>query len=66
MKNHNALMALALFFIYMDKKYLAKFAVGFPKIINYKKEDLSVPKEFIYYRIVEVISVCINFVIQYK
>ena len=66
MKNLNAFMALALFFIYVSKKYLAKFAVGFPKIINYKKEDLSIPKEFIYYRIAEVISVCINFIIQYK
>jgi len=66
MKNLNALMTLALFFIYMAKKYLAKFADGFPKIINYKKEDLSIPKEFIYYRIAEVISVCINFIIQYK
>ena len=65
-KNLNALMALALFFIYSYKKYIAKFAVGFPKIINYKKEDLSIPKEFIYYRIAEVIQVCINFIIQYK
>ena len=66
MKNINALIALALFFIYMSKKYIAEFAVGFPKIINYKKEDLSIPKEFIYYRIAEVITVCINFIIQYK
>ncbi len=65
-KNLNALMALALFFIYMSKKYIAKFAAKFPKIINYKKEDLSIPKEFISYRIAEVIIVCINFIIQYK
>jgi hypothetical protein len=37
MKNINALIALALFFSYMAKKYIAKFAVGFPKIINKKK-----------------------------
>jgi len=66
MKNLNALMTLALFFIYMSKKYIAQFAVGFPKIINYKKEDLSIPKEFIYYRIAEVITVCIHFILQYK
>ncbi len=59
-------MALALFFIYISKKYIAEFAVGFPKMINYKKEDLYIPKEFIYYRIAEVIQVCINFIIQYK
>ena len=66
MKNINALIALALFFSYMAKKYIAKFAVGFPKILHYKKEDLSIPKEFISYRIAEVIIVCINFIIQYK
>jgi len=66
MKNLNALMTLALFFIYMSKKYIAQFAVGFPKIINYKKEDLSRPKEFIYYRIAEVLSECIKFIVQYK
>jgi len=65
-KNLNALMALALFFIYMSKKYIAKFAAGFPKIINYKKEDFSIPKEFISYRIAEVISECIKFIVQYK
>jgi hypothetical protein len=31
-----------------------------------KKEDISMSKEFIYYRIAEVISVCINFIIRYK
>ena len=66
MKNLNALMALALFFIYMSKKYIAEFAANFPKMINYKKEDLSMPKEFIYYRIAEVISECIKFIVQYK
>ena len=66
LKNLNALMTLALFFIYISKKYIAKFAVGFPKIINYKKEDLSMPKEFIYYRIAEVLSECIKFIVQDK
>ena len=66
MKNINALIALALFFHYMAKKYIAKLAVGFPKIINKKKEDISMSKEFIYNRIAEVIPVCINFIIQYK
>ena len=51
---------------YMFKKYIAKLAVGYPKMINYKKEDLSMPKEFIYYRIAEVITVCIHFILQYK
>jgi len=30
------------------------------------KEDLSIPKEFIYYRIAEVLSECIKFIVQYK
>jgi hypothetical protein len=38
MKNINALFALALFFSYRAKKYIAKFAVGFPKIINKKRK----------------------------
>jgi hypothetical protein len=38
MKNINALIALALFFSYMAKKYIAQFAVGFPKIINKKRK----------------------------
>jgi len=48
------------------KKYIAEFAAQFPKMINYKKEDLSIPKEFISYRIAEVISECIKFIVQYK
>ena len=51
---------------YMFKKYIAKLAVGYPKMINYKKEDLSMPKEFIYCRIAEVLSECIKFIVQYK
>jgi hypothetical protein len=66
MKNLNAFRALALFFIYVSKKYIEKIALGFPKILHYKKEDLSIPKEFIYYRIAEVITVCIHFILQYK
>jgi RNase H-fold protein (predicted Holliday junction resolvase) len=66
MKNLNAFRALALFFIYVSKKYIEKIALGFPKILHYKKEDLSILKEFIYYRIAEVITVCIHFIIQYK
>ena len=66
MKNLNAFRALALFFIYVSKKYIEKIALGFPKILHYKKEDLSMPKEFIYYRIAEVLSECIKFIVQYK
>jgi hypothetical protein len=51
---------------YMFKKYIAKLAVGYPKMINYKKEDLSMPKEFIYYRIADIISDCLKYIIHYK
>jgi len=66
MKNLNAFRALALFFIYVSKKYIEKITLGFPKILHSKKEDLSIPKEFIYYRIAEVLSECIKFIVQYK
>jgi hypothetical protein len=48
-KNLNALITLALYFIYLDKSNIEKIALGFPKILHYKKEDLSILKEFIYY-----------------
>ncbi|HOU69284.1 MAG: hypothetical protein RBR14_07750 [Candidatus Cloacimonas acidaminovorans] len=60
----NATMALALFFINVSKKYIEKIALGFPKILPYNKVDNAMPKEFIYYSIVEVITVCINFIIS--
>jgi hypothetical protein len=39
---------------------------GFFKIIQYTKMDRYKPKDFVYYRIAEVIATCITLFIQYK
>jgi hypothetical protein len=66
MKNLNAFMALALFFIYKCKNNIHILEAGFPKIIQYTKSDRYKTKEFVYYRIAEVIAICITLFIQYK
>ncbi|MFA5753249.1 MAG: transposase [Bacteroidales bacterium] len=66
MKNLNAFMALALYFIYKCKDYVHILAIGFPKLLKYVKKDWAKPKEFIYYRITDVLNICINQIIQYK
>lgn len=66
MKNLNIFMALALFFIYLCKRFIQKLAAGFPKQICYAKEDLSKPKNFIYYRIVDVLTICLITTPQYR
>lgn len=66
MKNLNAFMVLALFFIYKCKNNIQILEAGFPKIIQYTKSDKYKPKDFVYYRIAEVIAICITLVIQYK
>jgi len=66
MKNLNAFMALALYFIYKCKDYVHILAIGFPKLLKYVKKDWTKPKEFIYYRITDVLNICINQIIQYK
>jgi hypothetical protein len=66
MKNLNAFMVLALFFIYRCKNNIHILEAGFPKIIQYTKMDRYKPKDFVYYRIAEVIATCITLFIQYK
>lgn len=66
MKNLNAFMALALYFVYKCKDYIHILATGFPKLIYYIKSDIYKPKKFIYYRIAEVAANCLELVVQYK
>ncbi len=66
MKNLNAFMALALYFIYKCKDYIHILATGFPKLIYYIKSDINKPKKFAYYRINEVVTNCLELVVQYK
>jgi hypothetical protein len=51
MKNLNAFMALAVYFIYKLKDHVHILAIGFPKLIFYKKKDRHNVMEFCYYRI---------------
>jgi hypothetical protein len=51
MKNLNAFMALAIYFIYKLKDHVHILAIGFPKLIIYKKKDRYKVMEFCYYRI---------------
>jgi len=66
MKNLNAFMALALYFVYKCKDYIHILATGFPKLIYYIKSDIYKPKKFAYYRIYEVVTNCLELVVQYK
>lgn len=66
MKNLNAFMALALYFVYKCKDYINILAVGFPKLLQYVKKDWAKPKDFIYYRISDVLNTCISMIVQYK
>jgi len=66
MKNLNAFMALALYFVYKCKDYIHILALGFPKLLQYVKKDWAKPKDFIYYRISDVLNTCISMIVQYK
>lgn len=66
MKNLNAFMALALYFIYKCKDYIHILATGFPKLIYYIKTDIYKPKKFIYYRITQVVITVLNWLYSTK
>lgn len=66
MKNLNALMALAIYFLYKLKDHIHILAIGFPKLIIYKKSDRYKAMEFCYYRICDVVAICLNLVVCYK
>ncbi len=66
MKNLNAFMALAIYFIYKLKDHIHILAVGFPKLIIYKKSDRYKVMEFCYYRICDVVVTCLMLIVQYR
>ena len=66
MKNLNAFMALAIYFIYKLKDHIHILAVGFPKLIIYKKADRYKVMEFCYYRICDVVGTCLMLIVQYR
>jgi len=66
MKNLNGFMALAIYFIYKLKDNVQVLAIGFPKLIAYKKTDRHKVVEFCYYRICEVVATCLTLIVQYR
>jgi len=66
MKNLNAFMALAIYFIYKLKDHIHILAIGFPKLIIYKKSDRYKVMQFSYYRICEVVATCLTLVVRYR
>lgn len=66
MKNLNAFMTLALYFIYKCKDHIQILKIGFPKLLIYKNSDKYKMLEFCYYRITDVISTCLMLVVQYR
>ncbi|MCB5259735.1 MAG: hypothetical protein LHW48_04570 [Candidatus Cloacimonetes bacterium] len=41
-------------------------AIGFPKLIIYKKSDRYKVMEFCYYRICDVVATCLMLIVQYR
>ncbi|HPF08742.1 MAG: hypothetical protein PHU99_07825 [Candidatus Cloacimonetes bacterium] len=46
--------------------YIQILAPGFPKLLQYIKKDWAKPKDFISYRISDVLNTCISMIVQYK
>jgi len=41
-------------------------AIGFPKLIIYKKSDRYKVMEFCYYKICDVVATCLVLIVQYR
>jgi hypothetical protein len=65
MKNLNAFMALAVYFINKLKDHVHILAIGFPKLIIYKKSDNYKVMEFCYHRICDVGATCLELIVRY-
>lgn len=66
LKNLNALMALVLFFIYSSKKDLDILCTNYSKILTYTKKERNKKKDFVYYRITEVLSLALYITTYYR
>ncbi len=60
LKNLNMLLALALYFIYSCKDVIVKIAEAFPKLICFRNKDWAKLQNFVYYRISQVIQICLR------
>lgn len=60
LKNLNMLLTLALYFIYTCKDITMKIAMAFPKLICFNKKDWAKLQQFVYYRISQVIQICLR------
>ncbi|MDD3536444.1 MAG: transposase [Candidatus Cloacimonetes bacterium] len=66
LKNLNALMALVLFFIYSSKKDMDILCTNYSKILTYTKKERNKKKDFVYYRITEVLSLALYITTYYR
>ena len=60
LKNLNMLLTLALYFIYSCKDIIVKIAEAFPKLICFRNKDWAKLQQFVYYRICQVMQVCLR------
>ncbi len=60
LKNLNMLMTISLYFVYSCKDVIEKIAVAFPKIICFRPKDWGKLHGFVYYRIAQVLQICLS------
>ncbi len=66
LKNLNMLMTISLYFVYSCKDMIEKIAEAFPKIIGFRKKDWGKLHQFVYYRLCQVLRICLQRVTHYN
>lgn len=66
LKNLNMLMTISLYFVYSCKDVIEKIAAAFPKLVCFRKKDWSKLDKFMYYRLCQVIRLCLSSVRHYN
>jgi hypothetical protein len=66
LKNLNMLMIISLYFIYSCKDVIEKIAEAFPKIICFRKKDWAKLRQFVYYRLCQVLKICLQRTTHYN
>ena len=66
LKNLNMLMTISLYFVYSCKDMIEKIAEAFPKIICFRTKDWGKLHQFVYYRLCQVIRICLQRVTHYN
>ena len=65
LKNLNMLMTISLYFVYSCKDAIEMIAAAFPRIICFRKKDWGKLHKFVYYRIAQVLQICLNRALHY-